>query len=190
MRPAIFLDRDGTVNEEVGYINHIDRLKVFPWAGQALRMANDGGIPAILVTNQSGVARGYFPESLVREIHVKLQEELAHDGASLDAIYYCPHHADGKLEAYRRKCECRKPAPGMLHRAALDHDLDLGGSFVISDRFQDLAMGFAVGARGILVLSGYGKGEYLYHGNSWPRQPDFVAQDLLEGMGWILGQAG
>jgi D-glycero-D-manno-heptose 1,7-bisphosphate phosphatase len=78
----------------------------------------------------------------------------------------------------------------MLHRAALDHDLDLGGSFVISDRFQDLAMGFAVGARGILVLSGYGKGEYLYHGNSWPRQPDFVAQDLLEGMGWILGQAG
>lgn len=190
MRPAVFLDRDGTVNEEVGYINHIDRFRVFPWAGLSIQKLNAAGIPSILITNQSGVARGYFPEALVQEIHGKLQTELGRHNARLDAIYYCPHHPDGKLEAYRRHCECRKPSPGMLCTAARDHDVDLAASFVISDRYQDLAMAFKAGARGVLVLSGYGKGEHLYFADTWPRQPDYVATDLLEAVDWILKQSG
>jgi D-glycero-D-manno-heptose 1,7-bisphosphate phosphatase len=186
MKAAVFLDRDGTVNEEVGYVNHIDRFRIFPWTAPAIRKLNQAGLPSVLVTNQSGVARGYFPETLVQEIHTRLQDELARFTARLDAIYYCPHHPDGKVTAYRKTCDCRKPAPGMLHRASQDLGLDLGASFVVSDRYQDVAMGFQAGARGILLLSGYGKGEYEYQREGWPRQPDFVATDLLEGVGWIL----
>jgi D-glycero-D-manno-heptose 1,7-bisphosphate phosphatase len=190
MRAAVFLDRDGTVSEEVGYVNHIDRFQIYPWTPAAIRKLNGAGIPAILVTNQSGVARGYFPEILVEETHAKLQTELARFSARLDAIYYCPHHPHGKVAAYRKVCECRKPAPGLLHRAASDLDLDLQASFVVGDRYQDLSMGFQTGARGVLLLSGYGKGEYLYHKETWPRQPDHVAVDLLEAADWILAQMG
>jgi D-glycero-D-manno-heptose 1,7-bisphosphate phosphatase len=144
----------------------------------------------VLVTNQSGVARGYFPEILVEETHAKLQAELARFEARLDAIYYCPHHPHGKVAAYRKPCKCRKPAPGMLQRAARDLDLDLSASFVVSDRYKDLSMGFQTGARGVLLLSGYGKGEYLYHKDTWPRQPDYVAVHLLEAVDWILVQMG
>jgi D-glycero-D-manno-heptose 1,7-bisphosphate phosphatase len=186
MRPAVFLDRDGTLNEEVGYINHIDRFHVFPWTAEAVLRLNRAGIPAVLVTNQSGVARGYFPETLVQEIHRMLQADLARSGAGLDGIYYCPHLPDGKVEAYRKTCVCRKPSLGMLQRAAQEFDIDLGSSFVISDRYRDLSMGFKVGARGALVLTGYGKGEYLYHKDSWPRMPDCVAANLLEAVDWVL----
>jgi D-glycero-D-manno-heptose 1,7-bisphosphate phosphatase len=190
MRPAVFLDRDGTINEEVGYLNHIDRLRIFPCALAAIRKLNEANIPAVLATNQAGVARGYFPESLVLDIYTKLQEELASVEARLDAMYYCPHHPEGKLEAYRRKCECRKPTPGMLHRAARELDIDLASSFLISDRYQDLSMAYKVGARGVLVMTGYGKGEYLYLRQTWHRQPDYVATDVLEGVRWILEQIG
>jgi D-glycero-D-manno-heptose 1,7-bisphosphate phosphatase len=190
MRAAVFLDRDGTLSEEVGYVNHIDRFHVFPWSAAAIRKLNGAGVPVVLVTNQSGVARGYFPEILVEETHAKLQAELARFEARLDAIYYCPHHPHGKVAAYRKPCKCRKPAPGMLQRAARDLDLDLSASFVVSDRYKDLSMGFQTGARGVLLLSGYGKGEYLYHKDTWPRQPDYVAVHLLEAVDWILVQMG
>lgn len=188
MKGAVFLDRDGTVNEEVGYVNHIDRFRIFPWSAPAVRKLNLAGIPSVLITNQSGVARGYFPESLVHETHARLLTELKRFEARLDAIYYCPHHPDGKVPVYRKLCDCRKPAPGMLHRASHDLDLDLGASFVVSDRFQDVAMGFQAGTRGVLLLSGYGKGEYLYHRETWPRPPDCVAANLLEAVDWILEQ--
>jgi D-glycero-D-manno-heptose 1,7-bisphosphate phosphatase len=190
MRAAVFLDRDGTLSEEVGYVNHIDRFHVFPWSAAAIQKLNGAGVPVVLVTNQSGVARGYFPEILVEETHARLQAELARFEARLDAIYYCPHHPHGKVAAYRTACKCRKPAPGMLHRAARDLGLDLGASFVVSDRYQDLSMGFQIGARGVLLLSGYGKGEYLYHKDTWPRLPDYVAVNLLEAVEWILVQMG
>ncbi len=188
MRPAVFLDRDGTLCEEVGYVNHIDRFRVFPWSAQALRKLNQAGLACVLVTNQSGVARGYFPESLVGEVHEKLRGELARAESRLDAIYYCPHHPEGHVAAYRKQCDCRKPSPGMLLRAAHDLDLDFEASFMVSDRYQDLSMGFEMGIRGVLVMSGYGKGEYLYHKHSWPRQPDCVAGNLLEAVNWIITQ--
>jgi D-glycero-D-manno-heptose 1,7-bisphosphate phosphatase len=188
MRRAVFFDRDGTLNEEVGYVNHIDRFHIFPWAAPAVKKLNDAGIATVLVTNQSGIARGYFPETLVLKLHARLQEELARFSARLDGIYYCPHHPEGSVEAFRKRCDCRKPAPGMLNRAARELHLDLRASYLISDRYQDLSMAFHAGARGVLLLSGYGRGEYEYFRNTWPRQPDWVAANVLEAVDWILAQ--
>jgi len=188
MERAIFMDRDGTVSEEVGYVNHIERLRVFPWTAQAVKKLNDAGIRAFIVTNQSGVARGYFPESLVAEVHDRLRRELAMGGARLDAIYYCPHHPDGRLALYRKECACRKPASGMLERAAREFGVDLSRSFVIGDKYVDLETGFRVGARAVLVMSGYGRGEYAYLRETWPRPPDHVAEDLSQAVDWILEQ--
>ena len=186
MHRAVFLDRDGTISEEVGYVNHLDRFRVYPWAAEAIRRLNQAGLQVILITNQAGVARGYFPESLVHEVHQKLQEELAFSGATIDAIYYCPHHPEGQVESYRIRCTCRKPTPGLIEKAAQERHLDLRSSFVVGDRYQDLQMGFTVGARTILVMSGYGKGELLYQKDTWPQQPDHIAADLSEAVDWIL----
>ncbi len=172
-RPVVFLDRDGTINEEVGYLNHISRFKLLPRVGEALRILKEAGFATVLVTNQSGVARGFFPASLVEEIHQRLQEELSRFGAKLDAIYYCPHHPnDG--------CRCRKPKPGMVERAVKDLGLDLSRAFVIGDRFTDLLLAREIGAKGVLVLTGYGRGELTYYLPKIGLEPDLVAEDLLE----------
>jgi D-glycero-D-manno-heptose 1,7-bisphosphate phosphatase len=186
MYRAVFLDRDGTVSEEAGYVNHLDRFKVYPWAPEAIRRLNQAGLQVILITNQAGIAHGYFPESLVHEVHQRLQAELAFGGAALDAIYYCPHHPEGRVEAYRIQCMCRKPGTGLIEKAAQERHLDLRSSFVVGDRYQDLQMGFKVGARTILVLSGYGKGELLYQKDTWAQQPDHIAADLSDAVDWIL----
>ena len=179
VRPAVFLDRDGTVAEEVGYLNHISRFRLLPGAGPAIRRLNQAAIPVVVVTNQSGVGRGYFPESLVVQVHERMAEELKRQGARLDGVYYCPHvSADG--------CDCRKPGTGMLNAAARDLALDLRRSFVVGDRRADLELAERAGATGILVRTGYGEGELAWHARRWPRQPDFVAADLAEAVDWIL----
>lgn len=186
MNGAVFLDRDGTICEELGYINHIDRFRLFPWAAAAIRRLNQAAIPVVLVTNQAGVAMGYFPETLVQQIHDLLEHELALENARLDGIYYCPHHPFGTVSEYRRDCDCRKPAPGMLHRAARELGLDLKSSYMIGDRYRDIETAFRIEARSVLVLSGYGKGEYLYHGPTWPQMPDHIADDLDAAVNWVL----
>lgn len=173
LRRAVFLDRDGTICEEMGYVNHVDRLLVFPYAAEAIRRLNEAEVPVIVITNQSGVARNIFPESLVYQVHEKMIAELAAGGASVDAIYFCPHKTEDA-------CECRKPNPGLLERAAREHGIDLGGSWIVGDRYADLEMAHAVGGRGILVMTGYGRGEYELHRGDWPRQPDAVAENLME----------
>lgn len=178
-RRAVFLDRDGTICEEMGYVNHVDRLQIFPYAAAAIRHLNEAEIPVIVVTNQSGVARGIFPESLVHEVHNKMVAELASGGARVDAIYFCPHKTEDA-------CECRKPNPGLLERAACEHGLDLAASWIVGDRYADLEMGYAAGGRGILVMTGYGRGEYELHRSRWPRQPDALAEDLAEAVQHIL----
>jgi D-glycero-D-manno-heptose 1,7-bisphosphate phosphatase len=178
-RPAVFLDRDGTICEEVGYLNHISRLQIYPFAAAAVRRLNDAHLPVIVVSNQSGISRGIVPESLVQETHRRITEELARHGAHLDGIYYCPHtRAD--------QCDCRKPLPGLLEQAARAHHLDIVKSFVVGDRYGDVELAQVAGARGVLVLRGYGRGEYEYRRSEWPRQPDLVAEDLAQAVEMIL----
>ena len=179
LRGAVFLDRDGTICEEMGYINHIDRLRIFPFAARAIRRLNEAQIPVIVVTNQSGVARNIFPESLVQQVHKKMISELAAGGAWIDGIYFWPHK-------FEDACECRKPNPGLLERAAREHGLDLAASWVVGDRYADLEMAHAAGGRGILVMTGYGRGEYELHHSTWPRQPDALADNLTEAVRRIL----
>jgi D-glycero-D-manno-heptose 1,7-bisphosphate phosphatase len=178
-RRAVFLDRDGTIAEEYGYANHISRFQIFAFAAPAIRRLNEAGIPVMVVTNQSGVARGFFPQALIQEIHEKMKAELAAGGAHVDGVYYCPHKKEDA-------CECRKPLPGMLRRAAREHHLELVDSFVVSDRYADVEMGHTVGCRTILVLSGYGRGEYEWNRARWARQPDHVAENLADAVETIL----
>lgn len=186
MKPAIFMDRDGTVSHEVGYLNHPSRFHLFPWTVDAVRHINRAGWLAVLVTNQAGVARGYFPESMVHEVHALLTAACEAGGARFDAIYYCPHHPSVGEPPYRMECDCRKPRPGMLRRAAAELQADLARSWVIGDRHGDLQLAWKVGARAALVKTGYGLGEVEYEAPRWPRQPDLVAEHLLEAVERIL----
>ncbi len=179
LRPAVFLDRDGTICEEVGYLNHLSRFMMYPWAASSIRRLNEANLAVIVVTNQSGVSRGIFPESLVQQVHRQMAQELGNAGARLDAVYYCTHRREDH-------CDCRKPLPGLLHRAAGEHGLDLERSFVVGDRYADVASAHAAGSRGILVLTGYGRGEYELHRQKWPQPPDFVAENLESAVHLIL----
>lgn len=185
-RRAIFMDRDGTVCDEVGYVNHVGRLRLLPRSAEAIRLANEAGFQTVLVTNQAGVARGYFDEDLVHEVHDRLRHLLAEAGARLDGIYYCPHHPEVGAPAYRRECDCRKPRPGMLRRAREEMGIDLAASYVVGDTVKDLGVARGVGATAVLVLTGYGRGELEHQSHAWTVQPDHVAEDLLDAVRWIL----
>lgn len=190
MKRGIFIDRDGTLSHEVGYVNHLSRFRLFPWSIDAIRRINASPFLAVLVTNQAGVARGYFPEALVRVVHAALQTSLTAGGARLDGIYYCPHHPSVGEPPYRMDCDCRKPKPGLLRRAAEDLGIDLAGSWVVGDRCGDLDLARSVGARVALVRTGYGLGELTHNASSWTRPPDLVADHLLEAVERILEREG
>ncbi len=189
-RPAIFMDRDGTLSHEIGYVNHASRFQLFPWAVDAVRLVNRAGWAAVLVTNQAGVARGYFPESVIHEVHARVQAALGAGDARLDGLYVCMHHPSAGEPPYRQDCECRKPRPGMLLQAQRELGLDLARSWVVGDRHGDLQVAWNAGARGALVQSGYGLGEWVHHAPRWPRQPDLVAEHLLEAVERILFAEG
>ena len=182
LRAAVFLDRDGTICEEVGYLNHVSRFRMFPFVAEALRQLNDAGFAVIVASNQSGVARGYFPESLVHQVNQLMTQQLFEGGAKVDAVYYCPH-------ASSENCVCRKPKTGMLEQASREHCIDLQQSFVVGDRHGDVQLAHNAKARGILVRTGYGEGEMAWHAKDWPAPPDFVAGDLTDAVDWILRQA-
>ncbi len=186
MKPAFFLDRDGTVSREVGYVNHPSRLELLPRTAEAIIKARAAGYLCVLVTNQAGVARGYFPEEMIHETHQRLAGLLAAAGTSLDGIYYCPHHPNTGEPPYRQDCNCRKPRPGMLLTAARDLEIDLATSIMVGDKISDVEMGLAQGARGILVRTGYGRGEEAYQQNAWTVTPDYIADDLLAAVNWVL----
>ena len=188
LRPAVFLDRDGTINEQMGYINHISRFQLLSGVGAAIARLNRQGMPVVVVTNQSGLARGYFPAALLEAVHEKMFRGLAEAGAQIDALYLCPHHPEAKEARYRQACDCRKPKTGMLEQAARELGLDLARSYVIGDRWSDLRCGAAVGASSILVLTGYGRGDACYIGPTQAVQPDFVAEDLSEAVDWLLAR--
>ena len=187
LRPAVFLDRDGTINEQMGYINHISRFHLLPGVSGAIRRLNAANIPVVVVTNQSGLARGYFPEELLTAVHEKMELLLAEQGAHVDGIYICPHHPEAKKEKYRLACNCRKPKTGLLVQAAEELGLDLGRSFVVGDRWSDLKTAAGCGATPVLVLTGYGRGDAQYIGPGQEIQPVFVGVDLEAAVQWILG---
>jgi D-glycero-D-manno-heptose 1,7-bisphosphate phosphatase len=187
---AIVMDRDGTVCDEVGYVNHLSRIRLLPRSAAAIRRAREAGYKTVVVTNQAGVARGYFDEDLVLKVHDRVQEMLAAEGTRLDAIYYCPHHPDTGDGSYRKDCDCRKPRPGMLLRARDEMGIDLARSYVVGDSMRDIAAGRRVGATTILVLTGYGRGEYEYRSAGWTTRPDHIAEDLMDAVEWILARDG
>src|SRR5437762_6219708 len=180
------MDRDGTISEEVGYINHPSRYRVFPYSAEAIRLLNEAGWLAILVTNQAGVARGYFSEEMILRVHDRLHSELAGEGARLDAIYYCAHHPSVGEPPYRLDCDCRKPRPGLIQRAAADFRLDLARCWMVGDRYGDTELARNAGLRSAFVLTGYGRGELEHQSRAWRHRPDLVAENLLEAVREIV----
>jgi D-glycero-D-manno-heptose 1,7-bisphosphate phosphatase len=155
-RIAVFLDRDGTLNEERDYIRTPDELHLIAGAGEAVRKLNDNRLRTCVISNQSGVARGFFSENDLVPIHEKLRRELGRSGGKLDRVYYCPHHPTEGMPPYNIECDCRKPKIGMLARGAAELGIDLSTSFVVGDSLVDMQAGNAANARTVLVLTGYG----------------------------------
>lgn len=186
MRPAVFLDRDGTMIHDVDYLSRREDLVWFPWTVDAIRLLNRAGFGVVVVTNQGGIGLGRYPEAFVRETHVAMARVLEAGGARVDGWYYCPHHPRATIEALRADCDCRKPAPGMPQAAAHEHGLDLARSFVIGDKLTDVGLAAAVGARGILVRTGKGETQLAAHGGRAPGAAH-VAADLAAATAWILG---
>ena len=185
-RKAVFLDRDGTLIEESGYLDRLERMVFFPYAVDSVRALNRSGFAVIVVTNQAGIARGIVKEAFVGEAHRAIADRLAAGGARIDAFYYCPHYRTGVLTEYVKECDCRKPRPGMLQRAAEEHGLDLTRSFVVGDRWHDVGAGRAVGARGVLLRTGLGRGE---EARSEPGlTADAIVDTLADATAWILDQ--
>lgn len=185
-RPAVFLDRDGTINEQMGYINHLSRFKLLPKVADAISLLNRNEIQVVVVTNQSGLARGYFPITLLETVHKKMIRLLKEKNAFIDGLYICPHHPEAKEIQYRLDCSCRKPKTGLLEQASEELHLDLSNSYMVGDRWSDLKCGNAVGAKSILVLSGYGRGDLDYIGPTQEVQPQHIAEDLLKAAEWIV----
>jgi len=184
---AVFLDRDGTICEEVGYLNSVHQMRLIPRSAEAIRRLNEHGFKVVVITNQSGVARGLILEQNLNDIHTEMIRQLREEGASLDGIYYCPHHPTEGNPPYLQECTCRKPATGLLEKAAADLNLNLSSSYMVGDHFSDIECGRRVGAKTVLLLTGHGR-QSLERQSEWPSQPDYLAADLYEAVNWILQQ--
>jgi D-glycero-D-manno-heptose 1,7-bisphosphate phosphatase len=184
MRPAVFLDRDGTLIEERGYLDRLDLLVLFPWTADAIRLLNRAGFATVVVTNQSAIGRGIVDEPFVHEVHAALDARLAAGGARIDRYYFCPHHPDATVEPYRCSCRCRKPGPGMIEQACREMDIDLQRSVMVGDRWLDVACGQAAGARSLLVRTGHGGHEEANAPDG--TRADAILNNLMEAAGWIL----
>lgn len=180
----MFLDRDGTIIEEVSYLDAIERIRLFPFSVEAVRVLRRAGFAIVVVTNQAGVARGFFDETFVESVHRHLGERFAAAGAPIDAFYFCPHYPSAVRPQYAVACACRKPGPGMVERAARDLGIDPRRSFVVGDRWLDVKLAANVGARGILVKTGYGTHEANYPEEGV--QPAAVVDHVFAAASWIL----
>src|SRR5918996_503958 len=159
VRPAVFLDRDGTLIEERGYLDRLDLLHVFPWTADALRLLKRAGFATVVITNQAAIGRGIIDEAFLAEVHRELDVRLARGDAAIDRYYYCPHLVDAAIDAYRQMCRCRKPGPAMIEQACREMDLDPARSVMVGDRWLDVACGRAAGTRTVLVRRGHGAHE-------------------------------
>jgi D-glycero-D-manno-heptose 1,7-bisphosphate phosphatase len=190
LRPVVFLDRDGTLNEEIGYIREISNLNLISGAADAVKRLNQAGVAAVLATNQSGVARGYYPENHIHKLHERLVSLLSAEGAKLDALYYCPHLPEGSVEPFNCVCECRKPEKGMVELALKEHpEYDRNLAYVVGDKSTDVELAHNFGGKGVLVTTGYGQ-DVLDGKYQWPVQPDYIAKDIIDAVDWILKDLG
>jgi D-glycero-D-manno-heptose 1,7-bisphosphate phosphatase len=184
MRPAVFLDRDGTIIEESGYLDRLERLVFFPYSIDAIRSLTRAGFAVVVVTNQAGIARGIVREAFVGEAHRHIAARVEAGGGRIDGFYYCPHYPAGTVQEYARACDCRKPGAGMFRRAAADLDLDLARSFTVGDRWHDVEVAKAIGARGVLVRTGLGATEE--QSGAGKATPAAIVDDLAAAAAWIL----
>jgi D-glycero-D-manno-heptose 1,7-bisphosphate phosphatase len=185
MRRAVFLDRDGTMIHEVGYLASRDDLRWFPWTVDAIRLLKRAGFLVFVVTNQSGIGLGYYPEQFVIDTHAEMAATLQRCGADVDGWFYCPHHPRAVIDALRVNCACRKPGRGMVDQAAARFAIDLPGSFTVGDKRADIGLGNAIGGRAVLVRTGHGEDELAGMGGVMPGAAH-VAEDLMEATAWIL----
>jgi D-glycero-D-manno-heptose 1,7-bisphosphate phosphatase len=184
-RRAVFLDRDGTINEDVGYPSRVDQIRIYPYAFEALARIKAAGFLTVVVTNQSGIGRGYLTETDLAEIHRHMAAAFLAQGVSIDAFYYCPHHEAAISASYRKTCTCRKPETGLALRAAADLGIDLARSYMIGDKVEDILFGRAMGATPVLVRTGYGRGSDTALRERGVR-PAAVVYDLLQAADWII----
>jgi D-glycero-D-manno-heptose 1,7-bisphosphate phosphatase len=188
MKPAVFLDRDGTLNEDIGFPDRITQVHLYPFAIESVRMLREAGFAAVVITHQSGVGRGFFDDAAVRTLHEAFAGLFEAAGAPLDAIYYCPHDSSPGRPGCGLGCECRKPLPGLGLRAARELGLDLGRSFMVGDKVDDIAFGRAIGATPVLVRTGYGE-ETARGAADAEARPAYVAPTLLDAARWIIGRS-
>jgi D,D-heptose 1,7-bisphosphate phosphatase len=178
---AVFMDRDGTINQEVGYLSRLEELELFPETYNAVRLINESGMKAIIVTNQSGVGRGFFDETFVDAVHGLINEMLKEKGAFIDRFYFCPHHPVYGKGLYKIDCDCRKPKPGLLLRAAEELEIDLDRSYMVGDMVKDLQAGHNAGVeKALLVKTGYGR-NVVEAGRA-----AYVARHILDAVTWIM----
>jgi len=183
-RPAVFLDRDGTLIEERGFIDRLDMVTMFPWTGDALRLIRRAGYAAVVVTNQSAIARGVIDERFLEDVHRAIDMRIAAAGGAIDRYYYCPHLPNASIEKYRQTCQCRKPGPGLIEQACRELDLDPARSVTIGDRWRDIGAGAAAGTRTVLVRSGHGAREADTPPDGL--RADAILNNLMEAVGWTL----
>src|SRR5262245_6139261 len=186
-RPAVFLDRDGTIIEERGYLERLEHLSIFPWTGDALRLLKRAGFATVVITNQSAIARGLIDEAFLNHLHQTIDARLGSSGGGIDRYYFCPHLPKPwkvKIEHYNQVCGCRKPAPGMIEQACREMDLDPARSVTVGDRWTDVACGRAAGTRAVLI-----RGHESTQGDAAPPagvHADAILNNLMEAVGWIL----
>ena len=190
MKKGVFFDRDGTINQEIGYLYEIEKLSLIPGAARAIKRINDQGLAVVCISNQSGVARGYFSIDAVYKVNQRLQDLLQAGGAHLDGIYFCPHHPTEGKYPYRKACACRKPASGMLQIAASELAIDLSESYMAGDRLIDIQTAKTEGLKSILVLTGYGQEEFEKIDKYPQLKPDIICPDIVAAVDWILKQEG
>ena len=189
---AVFLDRDGTINEEVGYLDRLEKLRIYPEAFDAIRLINQSGMKAVVISNQSGVARGYFDEAFVETVHTRIQALLKEHKAWIDRFYYCPHHPTEGTGVYRTACTCRKPEAGLLLRASKEMGIELARSYMVGDMSKDIEAAGKAGAKGILVQTGNGMNHLAPMKNGFAAnhflavRPDYIARNILDAVTWIM----
>lgn len=180
---AVFVDRDGTINEDVHYLNDPEKFDVYSGVGDGIKKLKENGFKIIIITNQSGIGRGFFTEHQLLRIHERMIAEFLNFDVTLDGIYYCPHHPDDH-------CNCRKPNTGLFEKAIQEHNIDITKSYMIGDKMLDIEAGKNIGVKTALIPEPHSREEFLSQKQELEYHPDYIADDFLDAVEWILNWKG